>query len=161
MADVNPYEPPKSESPLSGAKAVKRWFGVGLILLLTPPALVVASVTSCADSRWVPGSSPLQLTIAGPLAVLTALMFWAAAIHYARQGAPRHTPSRIALLLSTPLFVAGGTAVGFLLTWLVVDLASRVEHGLSINGIRWGLANLLLVPGATLIAMLWTAWRAD
>lgn len=148
--------------PSSGAKSAKRWFGVGLILLLTPPTVAVAIVTTSAASRWASGPSPLLLTVTVPLVVLTLLMWWAAAIHRPQaRKQPQDGMSRTALLLATPAVVGGATAVGFLLAGLIFSLASHAQRGLSTNGTIVGLVAFILVPGIALFAMLWTAWRAD
>src|SRR5262245_32469283 len=48
MTDPNPYEPPREPEPLTTGKVVKRGVGVGVILLLTPLAVLIAFGASCA-----------------------------------------------------------------------------------------------------------------
>ena len=46
--DPNPYESPKVEQPLNRAQRLKRGLGLAAILLLTPPAMVIAVFTCCS-----------------------------------------------------------------------------------------------------------------
>jgi hypothetical protein len=46
--EPNPYEPPHEKGPLTTGKMAKRGLGVGGIILLTPVAVGIALIPSCA-----------------------------------------------------------------------------------------------------------------
>ena len=165
MSNPNPYEPPREPEPLTRGKVVKRSVGVASIILLTPPAMIVAAVISCSlgDSPALRGNGQTIVWLVwfgGPLLVLTALMAWAAALHRPRQGERFVMPWRVGLLLATPIVTGVAMAVGFGLATLAVDVTGRAAGGLTATGVSAGLVLFFVVPSAALLGMLWLAWRA-
>jgi hypothetical protein len=157
MTDPNPYEPPQAPQPLKRVHVVKRGLGVAAILLLTPPAMVVAIMGSCAVARMAPGQ-PIWLAIGMPLAVLTGLMVGAVLLDRPRKGDPNQRPSRAGILLATPAVVVMAVGLGFLLALMIVQLTTVPGQGVS--GLWTALVLFWLPPTVALLAMLLIAWRA-
>jgi hypothetical protein len=150
MSEPNPYEPPRELEPLTKRQLFKRGIGVGLILLLTPPATAIATMASCAASRVLDRYSPLIL-FGIPIGVLTGLVIWAAILDRWRSDRSRRVVSRTAILLTTPVVVLAAVAVGVALDFWVYE---RVA----------GWIMLILFfgpPSVALIGMLLWAWRTE
>jgi hypothetical protein len=160
MSDPNPYEPPREPESLTIGQSVRRGIGVGAILLLTPPAMVIAVIACCSAERAVPVSIRTAVVFGGPPTVLTALMILAAAIAWPRKNSRNGVRSRVAILLATPVAVLIGWAVGFGLALLVVSVTPGRDD--SLTAAAWWTASVLffICPGVTLLGMLWLAWRA-
>jgi hypothetical protein len=156
MSDPNPYEPPRSLEPLTKGQVVKRGIGVALILLATPPAIVIAVAVSCTAGDYFLNIPPI-LMFSMPLIVLSALMGWAAFLDRPKRGEPNRTQGRVGIFLSTPLVVAIATAVGFAIAVPVFFATGGPGYGIRLWMV---LAAFWLPPGVTLLAMLWLAWRA-
>jgi hypothetical protein len=84
--DQNPYESPRSDKPLAPADKIKRGIGVGVILLLTPIAVVIAILRSCTAANYaanIPGEVGAGITLGylvafvPPIIVLIAMGLWA------------------------------------------------------------------------------------
>ncbi len=123
MTEPNPYEAPQAAEPLSVGTAAKRAGGIGLILLLTPPAVFIAFGGSCAAALLTPDvSSPsigyaigFLMFLGIPWGVLVAMTSWAAWRHY-RSTESHERRGRITILLLTPIVVAGAIWLGFAAT---------------------------------------------
>jgi hypothetical protein len=98
MTDPNPYEPPRESELVTTAKVIKRGIGVGLILLLTPIAVLVAFGASCALTIAVV-DSPLfgqnyglvfvvgwSIFLLPPMIVLAGMIWWAIRASTMRRG---------------------------------------------------------------------------
>lgn len=84
--NINPYEPPRDPQPKG---TMKRAFGVGAIILLTPLAVLIAGGLSCAASLVVLDSPlvgqsldsaiivGLSVFLGPPVLVLIAMVWWA------------------------------------------------------------------------------------
>src|SRR5437764_1166861 len=139
MSEPNPYEPPREPEPLTTGKVVKRSVGVAAVIVLTPPAMIVAIGISCTASTLRIGPiEGLLVSFGGPLLTLVALMVWAAALHRPGPKEPFTMPWRIGVLLATPIVVAVATAIGFGLAALVVDLTGRAAGGVTAPGVITG-----------------------
>jgi hypothetical protein len=160
MSNPNPYQPPKMPEPLRRSQVVKRGLGVAAILLLTPPAMAIATAGSCAAATIVPGQLAAILAIAGPFGALTGLMIWATALDRPGRGDPNRGSSRAGIFLATPVVVAVAAGIGFGLGGLAVYWTSVNEGGLSERGMWIGLITFFSLPTAALLAMLTIAWRA-
>jgi hypothetical protein len=168
MSDPNPYQPPQTPEPVRRAQTVKRWFGVGAILLLTPLAVMIAVAAGCTASRLLPSlSHPVwdavlsnAIPVFVPLAVLTAMMIWAAVVDCRHANVPIRRNSRTHWLLLTPVVFAVATAAGVWFAWLVVERTSQIAGGVTGAGIWLALAIFCALPTASLLAMLTIAWRA-
>lgn len=161
MTDPNPYESPQAAEPMSVGTVAKRAGGIGLILMLTPLAVIIAFGGSCAAALLTPDISNRSIGYAVgflmflgiPLGVLVAMTSWAAWRHY-RSTEPHERRGRITILLLTPIVVAG-----------VIWLDFAVTNAL----LAWGQGKLYLTAIATffatpllaLVAMLYLAWRCD
>jgi hypothetical protein len=141
--EPNPYESPKVEQPLKRSQVAKRAVGFGAILLLTPPAMVIAILTCCY--QLAPQHGPIVIWI--PFGLLTALMIAAAVVYRPKNGKRERGGLPIATLLATPIFVGLAGGVGF---WW-----ATLEHP---NAISMGVA-FFFPPTITLLAMLFLAWR--
>jgi hypothetical protein len=164
MADLNPYEPPQELTPLKIHQVAKRRIGFGLVLLLTPPAMVIAVGVSCTAETWVrglPGWTPrMVVTFVGPIIGLTGMMGWAAILALREKTDFKRVRRLVLILLTTPLAVgaAMGIAYAGIIAYVMfldakIGLSDIVTIGLAISAF-W------LLPAATLLAMLWFAWRA-
>jgi hypothetical protein len=107
MSEPNPYEPPRESEQLTTGKVVKRGIGVGVILLLTPLAVLIAFGASCAAvnvfmDRFV--EKPLfgnafvvvafSIFLLPPAITLVGMIWWASATYRrsvlpARKKSPR------------------------------------------------------------------------
>jgi hypothetical protein len=139
---------------------VKRGIGVGLILLSTPPAVLIAFCGGCFAARVGSGLSSALVAFVAPLLTLLGLMVWAAVLDHRRRDDPNSRTTRAGIFLATPLIVAIAMAVGVGLAWLIVDLTSRAAGGLNETGVWTGLVVFGLVSGSALLIMLGLAWRA-
>ena len=84
-----PYESPREEKPLTTISVVKRSIGAGVILLLTPVAVLVAGGLSCAAAVDYVDSSlsgenwgdvmlvAWSIFLLPPVAVLIGMIWWA------------------------------------------------------------------------------------
>ena len=162
MDDPNPYEPPKVTGPLRPAQLIKPGIGIGLILLLTPPAMAIAVLTSCTLlTRFTPHVEGVEFIAAVlPLVVLTGLMVWASVLARPRKDDPNQMSPRIGYLLITPVVVLLALAVGFGLAMLAVFIVT--SSGGDPYGTAFPIAVIVfwLTPSAALLFMLWLAWRA-
>src|SRR5688572_26963088 len=145
MSEPNPYETPKTEQPLKRSQIVKRSVGLAVILLLTPPAMVIAILACCTAGAFniIP-----HIILGVPLAILTVLMLVAAALHRSENKRQVGDKPRIALLLATPFCVAPSLALGFFLA-----ASAYGQNGFAIMVAFW------LPPATVLLLMLVLAWR--
>ena len=100
LSETNPYESPKSEQPLKTGQIVKRGLGVLLILLLTPPAIGIATLIGCGATdlvfRFVYPNYPSLIFLcwtaffAPPVIVFFTMILWA--ISLARTQKPTKNP---------------------------------------------------------------------
>jgi hypothetical protein len=148
--DLNPYESPREAEPLSTGQIVKRGIGVALVLLLTPPATVIAVFCCCSAQFWNHSYLGNWIVFGGPLVILAAMMTIAAVIELKAATKSSVSRSRIALFLLTP-FVVGGAA------WLGFFLAA-MTYGLQIGMVTW--IAFYSPPSLALLFMLWLAWQA-
>ena len=161
MTEPNPYEAPQAAEPLSVGTAAKRAGGIGLILLLTPPAVFIAFGGSCAAALLTPDvSSPsigyaigFLMFLGIPWGVLVAMTSWAAWRHY-RSTESHERRGRITILLLTPIVVAGAIWLGFAATNALMEWGQGELYLLAI-------ATLFATPLLALVAMLYLAWRCD
>jgi hypothetical protein len=158
MTDVNPYEPPRELEPLTTGQRVKQALGIATIVLLTPPALVVAGATSCAVTYITRRYSPIEtfLSTMVPLATLTAIVIWTYV-----DRCRKHPEEKVSLtiFLSTPTFFAGGMAIGLVLGWfLYVVVGNSIHNQVTANVVS--VVVFWTVPAIVLTAVLWKAWRA-
>src|SRR5689334_4018525 len=101
--DANPYESPQVEHPLERSQLFKRGVGLAAILLLTPPAMIIAVFTCCSVGRWFPGGPQLLLVYFGiPFAILVGLMAWAAYESRPRKDDPDRPTPPIGVFVATP-----------------------------------------------------------
>ena len=148
--DPNPYESPQVEQPLKRSQIVKRGVGLAAILLLTPPAMIVAVLTCCTAGRWFPAIGTL-LAFGGPFALLTGLMACAAYFQSTiSQQDPNSTKSSIGVFIATPIVVGLAVVVGF----VFAAFAYSDENGWAM------LVAFFLPPAVTLLFMLVLAWRS-
>ena len=160
MAEPNPYDPPRETERLTKGQVRKRQFGLGVILLLTPPAVAIAVISCCSAEQVLPEAMRQSVVFGGPPAVLAALMILAAVVAWPRNDMRKRTWSQVAILLATPVAVLVGWGGGFALAALVYSIAPGADNRLIVV---WGWATAVvfyLVPGLTLLGMLWLAWRA-
>ena len=148
--DPNPYESPKTEQPLNRMQRLKRGIGLAAILLLTPPAMVIAVFTCCSAQLWFPGF-PSLITIVAPFALLTGLMGWAAYESRPRKEAPNTKNGPIGILLWTPVCVAVAGVLGFGLAGVTYKAIGDGDD--FIQGIWPTVAAFWLPPAATLLLM--------
>jgi hypothetical protein len=160
MSDPNPYQSSQTTEPRRRNPLVKRGLGVGVILLLTPPAIVVAIASSCTAARAVPGYSAAFIPIAAPFLVLTGMMVAAVVLDRPQRGDPNRTRSRAGIFLATPAVVALAAGIGFGLGILVVQSTSVRSGGLNERAMWLALIAFFLLPTLALLAMLIIAWRA-
>ena len=155
MPEINPYEPPKSAS--KPTRRLRQGVGVAIILLLTPPAMVIAVAGTCRMLPSIPGSG-IPFACGVPLLVLTGLMVTAAVLDRPRRGDPNSRPSRAAVLLGTPPVVA---IAGFFAICIaaVLILASPTLSAYEAS-MRTAPLIVWTITGAALLGMLLLAWRA-
>ena len=148
--DPNPYESPRVEQPLKRSQMVKRGVGLAAILLLTPPAMIVAVLTCCTAGRWFPAIGAL-IAFGGPFALLTGLMACAAYFQSTiSKGDPNSTKSSLGIFVATPIFVALASVVGFVFAAFAYALQDE-----------WAImVAFFLPPAVTLLWMLRLAWRS-
>jgi hypothetical protein len=166
MSEPNPYEPPKTDQQLKRSQKLKRSVGVGVILLLTPPALVVTFLTCCTVSRVLFNEPGSVLGLIGPLLVLVGLMTWAARLDRGTRDERLTASRRRRILLAMPFIVAGSLFIGMLLAGVYLGVSEAISNRGNpddANRMDYSIATVLFVsaPTITLIAMLWRAWRAE
>lgn len=161
MTEPNPYESPQSGEPISLGRVAKRAGGIGIILLLTPLAVLIALGASCTASILAlrashPGTDAAPFLLAAPVipfGVLVAMTGYAAWRHY-RSTAPHERRGRITILLLTPWAVVAATGLGFAATYALIEWGQG-EHVLT------AIATFFATPLVALLAMLFWAWRCD
>lgn len=160
MTEPNPYEPPRELEPLTRGQVVKRSVGVAAIILLTPPAMVIAVLVSC-NSNWLSGVRFSTLAmIAIPLATLTALMVLAAVINGPRRRDSNRSGSRVDIFLATPLVVGVAMAMAFVVALVISAAGIDVLLKSSVPAILVSDVVFWVIVSAALLVMLWRAWRA-
>ena len=161
MTEPNPYDPPQSPVPLTRTQIVKRGLGVTLIILLTPPAMVVTVLGCCSVASRMTDPSRGAVALLLPLVVLTGLMFWAMHLDRPQAGNPNRRPSRAGIFLVTPAVVAAGIVLGFVLAAVVVLMAGSIG-GLPLYELAMqnSIYVFWLPPAAALLVMLGIAWRS-
>jgi hypothetical protein len=161
MADLNPYEPPQELTPLTIHQRAKRRIGFGLVLLLTPPAMVIAVATSCSVASFAPSDGARWLVVfGGPLAVLCGMMMWAANFRGRKSGDSNRVQSPAGMLFATPVVTAVAMMIGFGLA-IVIFVAVNEALGVGVYpGMVAGVTTFWIAPAVALVVMLWLAWRA-
>lgn len=160
-SDANPYESPQEAESLTSGQVAKRAMGVGAILLLTPPAMVIATGTSCGVSLFLRPPIPLiPLITAGlPLGLLFGLMAWAASIDRQQRGFNR-VQHRARILLTVAPTVALWTIFAFVLAIPGGAVVGEIIQGGSLWAILGGTVIFCMVPSVVLVVMLCRAWLA-
>jgi hypothetical protein len=156
--EPNPYEAPKSNQPLAHSQIVKRSLGLAALLLLTPPAMVIAAFVCRKADVMFPAHR--FLTVFGiPLGVLVGLMALAALLWRPRKDSSKSTWRGIHFILATPIAVAIAIGVGLVLTGVTYMAASTPGGGMAPWG-EWAMmATWWSPPSITLLVMLWLVWR--
>src|SRR6188768_1769834 len=119
--ELNPYESPREAKPLTREQVGKRAVGVGALILLTPPAMIIAVLCCCSGAGWLGNDFAVWIVFGGPFVVLTALMATGVVLDRSGASTPGSTASRTALFVGTPFVVAGATAIGFFLAAAAYD----------------------------------------
>ena len=148
--EPNPYESPKTKQPLERSQVVnqvvKRSIGLAVTLLLTPPAMVILTLTCCEAAALNRGP---YIMFGVPLGMLMVQMIIAAAMYRSENAGLVGAKPRIALLLATPFCVAASIPLGFVLA-----------AGLYGSNVEWLIIGAFwLPPAAVLLLMLGLAWR--
>lgn len=145
--ELNPYESPRAAEPLTREQVVKRAVGVGALILLTPPAMIVAVFCCCSATSWINGGLAGWIVFGGPFVVLAALMGTGIVLDRSRDSTPRSAASRFVLFIATPFVVAGATVAGFFFGALAYPVG-------------WAMVATFFVPPAiALLFMLWLIWK--
>jgi hypothetical protein len=161
MSNLNPYESPQSGEPTSLGQVAKRAGGIGIILLLTPLAVVIAFGANCtvailALRATPPGTSEAPFFLAIPVVsfgVLVAMTYWAVWRHY-RRTETHQRRGRITILLLTPLVVVAATGLEFAATYALIEWSPGEQY-------LPALTTFFATPLIALVAMLYLAWRCD
>jgi hypothetical protein len=156
MTEPNPYESPKVEQPLKAGQIVKRSIGVGVVLLLTPPAMLIAIGICCSASSFTPGWLTILVILFGPFVFLSGMMAWAAS--YVEED--HRAPSRLKALYAVPRIVAVGVAVGIVcgIPFLAMD-GPTVRETVGEEHIYEIIALAFISP--IVIAFIVALWRAS
>ncbi len=165
--DPNPYESPQPDppdhlppevTPLSLYRDAKRSTGLAVVLLLTPPAIAIATFTTCtvADFGRVGNDIPYMFLCFGvPLAILIACLSLAGIIR-ARWNNPKRSKHFYVMLWLTPLCMIAAMGAGFGIAIFTFDAA----YGRQNTMLLWALPVAFYgPPTVTLLSMLWLAWR--
>jgi len=157
--EPNPYESPQAVQPLDRSRIVKRSVDFAAILLLTPPAMVIAVLACCSAQDALPGYE-LPIMFGIPLGILLGLMIGATLLWRPRKDDPNSTRRGIGgVLQATPFCVAVAMGAGFVLAALAYVAAGTAGGGMAAWG-EWAiLPAFWSPPGVTLLLMLWLAWR--
>lgn len=145
-SEQNPYESSREPKPLTKIQIVKRAMGVGTIILLTPPAMIVAVWCCCSGATWVANGFSPVLAFGGPFVVLTALMTTGFMLDRSRESNSDLAGLRIALFIATPFVVAMATVIGFFMA------ASGFSSA-------WVFVYFYTPPTIALLLMLTLIWR--
>jgi hypothetical protein len=154
--EPNPYEPSKTDQPMAVSQVAKGGLGLAAVLLLTPPAMVIAVLACCSAGRSFPAHR--MLVVFGiPLGILIGLTTLAGIVWRPRCNDPRSV-FRV-VLVSTPLCVASAAVVGFILAGLTYLLAEQPG-----GWMPWWAEPLMMAacwtpPAIALLWMLWLTWR--
>jgi hypothetical protein len=160
MSEPNPYESPKVDQPLKPVQIAKRSVGLAAILLLTPPAMVVAVAVCCTSPKFLPGGIAFLVILGGPFGVLLGLMGLAAFLDRTSNAAVGRTSKRGEFLMMIPLIFAAASLVGFILALIGLTVSESIITGLE-AAIYLGAAIFWIVTGGTLVASLIIAWRKE
>jgi len=158
--ELNPYESPKTDKPLARSQIVKRSVGLAAVLLLTPPAMVIAVFVCCNVGVMFFPAHRLLVVFGIPLGILVGLTILAATLRGPRKDDLKNTGlPGIGVLLATPCFVALATVVGVVLAGLTY-LAAELPGGSMPPWADWAMmAACWSPPSITLLVMLWLVWR--
>lgn len=149
--EPNPYESPKTDQPLQRQQVAKREqvakraVAYAAILLLTPPAMVVAVWTCCSVGPIDDEQGLVVLWI--PFGLLIALMIAAAVVYRPNHPTSKSDGPRVIALLTTPICVGLAAGVGF--WWAALNYGNQLAMGVA----------FFFPPAITLLAMLFLAWR--
>lgn len=145
--ELNPYESPREPQPLTRDQVVKRAVGVGALILLTPPAMIIAVACCCSGAYLIGNDLAGWIALGGPFVVLSALMATGVVLDRSRDSTTRSAASRFVLFVATPFVVAGATVVGFF-------------FGAMAYPVGWAMVAIFFVPPAIgLLFMLWLIWE--
>jgi hypothetical protein len=157
---INPYESPQVPHRQPRHRSLYRNFGVGAILSLTPPAMVVAVGTTCTAGQHLQWLPPILVLFGIPLGVLSLLMLGAILIDRRRPDDPNGAfENRIGYFLATPVVVAIAMLVGYAVACAIVLVSGALSGGLTQQGFMAGAIVFWLIPSIALLTMLWLSWR--
>lgn len=146
-AAVNPYESPREPEPITKEQIAKRAVGLGALILLTPPAMIIAVLCCCSGASWLGYDFAGWIAFGGPLVILSALMATGVILDRFHASTTGPSASRIALFIGTPFVVAGATVAGFFLAAVAYPTV-------------WMLVLFFIPPALALLFMLLLIWRA-
>jgi hypothetical protein len=161
--EPNPYKAPRPSGQLA-RRAGKGKVGLGVMLLLTPPAMVIAVMGSCAAAMTVDGRWRTWVFFGLSFAALIAALV---TIQLLTNRAAQNPSGRRALariLWSTPIVVGISWAVGLgcaIVVYLAVgsSLARRIGPDDAARAAKVPAAIVFwCVPAISLVLMLLRAW---
>jgi hypothetical protein len=160
--ELNPYESPREPELLRVGQIVKRTIGVGTIILLTPPAMIIAGGVSCGASILTRQALLIPLVSAGlPIALLFGLMGWAISIDRRERNAAKRDSRRAVLLAQVAPTVTLAAIFGVILAFgAFVAINEAMGVGIA-PGLFAGVIIFGAAPFLTLLVMLCRAWWAS
>lgn len=158
MADLNPYDAPRHAERPPKRRIIWSAIGGGIVLLLTPPAVLVTIAGTCSATTNAPPERSLPILIAGPLIALSILMVLTAALDRWCGDGDRGR-NRLGVLIATPVVVAIATAIGYGLALLTYELLGRGSAGFHTGAAIASVTIAYGVPFVALVAMLCVGWR--